>query len=201
MWTDTPLPGGSPTQSPYLRVPALDGRQGSCWKLGQLRVPNRVHSGRSGLMGERLHLQKRSWVLGLHCSHPRPCRPPEGRAQDSAPWERSAGERPEDRCSPSPAPARGGSLSKTCQRSRAPAPQIGREEARQLSPARAYPKRRSPGVGPPALPALTADLGPLDSTRAAALAGSRQTRIRKWRASGRHAPSSWYPEGLHPSPS
>lgn len=47
---------------PHLRVPALDGRQGSCRQLGELRVPDRVHCGRSGLAGERLHLRERSGV-------------------------------------------------------------------------------------------------------------------------------------------
>lgn len=60
VWTSRFLKGAR-NRSAYLWVPALDGCQGSCRKLGQLGVPNSMHCRRPGLVGERLHLKKRGW--------------------------------------------------------------------------------------------------------------------------------------------
>lgn len=64
----------------YLRVPTLDVVQGAFGKLGQLRVPDRVHRGGTGLPGKCFHLEMmthRSDItprrgippLALHGSH------------------------------------------------------------------------------------------------------------------------------------
>ena len=49
----------------YLRVSALDIVQGALRQLGQLRVPDRVDCGGTGLPGEGFHLEKKTYSQGV----------------------------------------------------------------------------------------------------------------------------------------